>query len=309
MSDIDRAIDLLLSGGVVALPTETVYGLAADATCDQAVRRIFQIKGRPASNPLIVHVADVVAAKTFAADWPEVATNLAEAFWPGPLTIVVPAANSISKLVTAGGDTVGLRVPNHSITLDVLRRSGLGLAMPSANRSNHVSPTTPQHVADDLGDRVDLVVDGGPCDVGVESTVVRPTDRGLELLRPGGISREQLSHFGDVIEPQQCGVLRSPGLLEKHYSPDAKTVWATPGDDVAVFIGRAADGRSATAKWIEMPDDSAAYAKQLYDVLRLAEAIASDRGGAIGVARVPDDASWDAIRDRLNRAVSRSSQT
>ena len=167
-----HAADILRRGGVVAIPTETVYGLAADATNADAVRRIFAIKGRPATNPLIVHVADVEGARRCVSEWPNEATRLAERFWPGPLTIVLPKADAIVDDVTAGGPMVGVRVPDHPLTLEMIRHFRGGVAAPSANRSNHVSPTTAQHVRDDLRDTVDLVLDGGPCIIGIESTVL-----------------------------------------------------------------------------------------------------------------------------------------
>src|SRR4051812_1359954 len=184
-NDIRRAAQVLRSGGLVAFPTETVYGLGADATNADAVAKIFAAKGRPSTNPLIVHVADAATARRYATDWPVAASRLAERFWPGPLTLVLPKAMSIVSAVTAGLGTVGLRVPNHPLALQLLQDFSGPVAAPSANRSNRVSPTTAQHVRDELGDSVDVILDGGPCAVGIESTVIdlttapRPT-----LLRP-----------------------------------------------------------------------------------------------------------------------------
>src|SRR3954452_8641218 len=189
---IDRAVDILRAGGLVAFPTETVYGLGADAANPAAVRRIFAAKGRPPTNPLIVHVADVAAARRYAATWSDAAQTLAAVWWPGPLTLVVRRAPSIAPEVTAGRDTFGLRVPDHPLALELLRAFGGAVAAPSANRSNRVSPTTAEHVRQELGDAVDLVLDGGPCAVGIESTVLDLTGKVPAILRPGGVSRGQL---------------------------------------------------------------------------------------------------------------------
>ncbi|MEJ5211921.1 MAG: L-threonylcarbamoyladenylate synthase, partial [Burkholderiales bacterium] len=171
-TDLDRAVALLRAGGVVAIPTETVYGLAADARNPQAVRRVFAIKGRPADHPLIVHIAAAESLPQWARDIPDAAWRLAGRFWPGPLTLILRRAPGVPDEVTGGQDTVGLRVPDHPLTLELLRRFGGGLAAPSANRFGHVSPTRPEHVAQELGEAVDLILDGGPCSVGVESTIL-----------------------------------------------------------------------------------------------------------------------------------------
>src|SRR5947207_9629696 len=184
---IGKAVEILRAGGLVAFPTETVYGLGADATNAEAVAKIFAAKGRPATNPLIVHVADVDTARRFAASWPLAASHLAEQFWPGPLTLVLPRSPAIVPAVSAGLRTVGLRVPNHPLALQLLQQFGGPVAAPSANRSNRVSPTTAQHVRDELGDAVDLVLDGGPCAVGIESTVLDLTGDRPAILRPGGV--------------------------------------------------------------------------------------------------------------------------
>ena len=189
---IARAAEILRSGGLVAFPTETVYGLGADATNPDAVRRIFAAKGRPTTNPLIVHVADIETAKRYAATWSDAAQTLAAVWWPGPLTLVVPKAASIVPEVTAGRETVGLRVPDHPLALELLRAFGGAVAAPSANRSNRVSPTTAGHVLEELAGSVDLILDGGPCTVGIESTVLDLTTDVPTILRPGGVSRGQL---------------------------------------------------------------------------------------------------------------------
>src|SRR4051812_42279543 len=195
---IEEAAQLLRSGKLAAFPTETVYGLGADATNAAAVRKIFAAKGRPATNPLIVHVSGVDVAKRYAAHWPDTARRLGERFWPGPLTIVVPKVASIVSDVTPGRKTVALRVPDHPLALELLRAFDGPVAAPSANRSTRVSPTTAQHVRDELGDRVDLILDGGPCKVGIESTVLDVSTDTPTILRPGGLSREAIE---EVIGP------------------------------------------------------------------------------------------------------------
>src|SRR4051812_22054097 len=188
---ITQAVEILRRGGVVAFPTETVYGLGADATNAGAVARVFQIKGRPSTNPLIVHVADEAIARRYARDFPIAATKLVARFWPGPLTIVLPKAPAIVPSVTAGLDTVGLRAPNHPLALELLRAFDGALAGPSANKSTHVSPTTAEHVRDELGDAVDLILDGGPCEVGIESTVLSLVGE-PKILRLGAVTREMI---------------------------------------------------------------------------------------------------------------------
>ena len=314
-----RAADILRRGGLVAFPTETVYGLGADATSDSAVARIFEVKGRPSTNPLIVHVPDVFFAKRQAAAWPSVADDLAAAFWPGPLTLVLPAAASISKLVTAGGATVGLRVPDHPVALDLLRafaEIGSGaVAAPSANRSNHVSPTTADHVRAELGQAVDLILDGGPCRVGIESTVLDLSAAAPTILRPGGVSRAAIE---SVIGPVEMrggsdeGIAASPGRQLRHYAPTipayryeasdadrvAAAIQSTPGR--AVLLPLAASQRNlADITQLPMPNDPAESATILYQSLRTAETL----GDVLYIEMPPDAPSWAAVRDRLTRAT------
>lgn len=231
-----RAAEILRRGGVVAFPTETVYGLGADATNSAAVARIFAIKGRPSNNPLIVHVADEQAARQHAREWPETAEKLARAFWPGPLTLVVPRAGHIVPAVAAGRDTIGLRAPDHPLALQLLRQFGGPVAAPSANRSNRVSPTMADHVRRELGDLVELILDGGPCRVGIESTVVDVSRGQPVILRPGGIDRESIEQLvgpvlvagkamASVPHPHEIddetNAALSPGRQPIHYSPAA----------------------------------------------------------------------------------------
>jgi len=199
-SDIDRAVSILKAGGLVAFPTETVYGLGADARSSEAVLKIFAAKGRPPTNPLIVHVSGVAMAKLYAMEWPDTARRLAQKYWPGPLTLVLPRYRTIAPEVSAGLDTVGLRMPNHPLALELIQRFDGPIAAPSANRSNHLSPTTAQHVREELGDAVDLILDGGPCRVGIESTVLDLTGSQPMILRPGGITRAQIEKVIGPIE-------------------------------------------------------------------------------------------------------------
>ena len=314
---IPRAADILRRGGLVAFPTETVYGLGGDATDDAAVRRIFEAKGRPSTNPLIVHVADMFLAKRQAAGWTEAADRLAEAFWPGPLTIVLPAADSISKLVAAGGQTVGLRVPDHAVALDLLRafaEIGSGaVAAPSANRSNHVSPTTAEHVRAELGESVDLILDGGPCRVGIESTVIDLSGEVPTILRPGGVSREAIEA---VIGPVQfrggsdAGVAASPGRQVRHYAPAVPAYRYESSDPIiirpnarrSVVLPLAASQRNMDgAITLPMPDEPIHYAQILYEILRQAEQL----GEAIYIEMPADVPEWAAVRDRLSRATEK----
>ncbi|HEX2208930.1 MAG TPA: L-threonylcarbamoyladenylate synthase, partial [Longimicrobium sp.] len=218
--------EVLRAGGLVAFPTETVYGLGAHALDPAAVQRIYEAKGRPSYNPLIVHLADVDAARGLASSWPEQAERLAAAFWPGPLTLVVPKNDSIPDSVTAGLPSVALRVPAHPVAHALLRAAGIPVAAPSANRSTQVSPTTARHVERSLGARVDVIVDGGPCPVGIESTVLSLVGPVPTLLRPGTVSVEDLRPvIGDVALPSSAtdatAARPSPGMLDRHYAPRA----------------------------------------------------------------------------------------
>jgi L-threonylcarbamoyladenylate synthase len=226
---VRRAAELLRAGEVVALPTETVYGLAANALDAEAVARIYEVKGRPAHNPIIVHVADRAMAQRCVADWPGSADKLASAFWPGPLTLVLPRAKVIPEIVTAGGPTVGVRWPSHPFIQAVILECGFPLAAPSANLSNRVSPTNAGHVRAQLEGRIPLIVDGGQSQVGIESTVLDLTSEPPRVLRPGMIHLESIAavigHVSDLHGRRSDEtVLRSPGQLEKHYAPRAKLV-------------------------------------------------------------------------------------
>lgn len=293
---IDRALDVLRGGGLVAIPTETVYGLAADASNEAAVRRIFEAKGRPADHPLIVHVSSSEELPRWVAEVPDTARVLADTCWPGPLTLLVPRAPHVLDVVTGGRSTVGVRVPAHPAALELLRRFGGGLAAPSANRFGKVSPTTAQHVVDDLGDAVDLVLDGGACPVGVESTIVDCTATPPQVLRPGGISVEQIAELLDGSLAGASGPSRASGMLESHYAPHAQVLLF---DSTAQ--ARAATETHPDSVLLDRTDDLASYARLLYADLR-----AADRAGArLIVAVLPPAAGLGhAIRDRLHKAAA-----
>src|SRR5262245_22746591 len=227
---IRKAADILNKGGLVAFPTETVYGLGADASNESAVKAIFRVKGRPESHPLIVHLRDVDQVQQWAGVFPEPARELGRRFWPGPLTMILKKAARVSKVVTGGQETVGLRVPDHPVALAMLRAFGGGVAAPSANRFGKVSPTTAEHVRQDLGSDVDFILDGGPCTIGVESTIIDVSSGDPAILRPGGLTRERLEEaLGRPVPVRGTGEVRVSGQLESHYAPSALVTIVSPG--------------------------------------------------------------------------------
>ena len=317
---VQRAAALLRAGEVVALPTETVYGLAASALDAQAVERIFQIKSRPAHNPIIVHVASVAMAKRCVATWPALADRLAKAFWPGPLTLVLPRASGIPSMIAAGGPTVGVRWPSHPFIQAVIRECDFPLAAPSANPSNRLSPTNAAHVRKHLGDKIRLIVDGGQAQVGIESTVLDISGTPPRLLRPGMIHEQALvAVIGELAVEAggSSGVLKSPGLLRKHYSPKAKLeVWswkdaaelevrsaksAVRRADIHVIAHTRIPSGAGFGRVSVIPHDPEAFARAIY-----AELHQCDEAGAalIVVEALPDDPAWRAIADRLRRAAA-----
>jgi len=322
---VKRAAQALRRGEVVALPTETVYGLAANAFDASAVQRIFDVKGRPAHNPIIVHVSDLDMARRCAANWPDMADKLAAAFWPGPLTIVVARSAEIPDAVTAGGDTVGVRWPSHPLMQAVIRACGFPLAAPSANRSNEISPTNAGHVARSLGERISLIIDGGQSQVGIESTVLDISVSPPRLLRPGMIHEESLLAVTGLLDQTTTaatgGALRSPGLLRKHYAPKARLVllpWLDEHDfetqlanvqcrlsvpispeRICVIAHTHIPLAAKVASVSVIPHDAEAFARAIY-----AELHRSDEDGAelILVEALPTGPEWRAIEDRLRRA-------
>jgi L-threonylcarbamoyladenylate synthase len=317
---VQRAAELLRAGQVVALPTETVYGLAANALNPGAVERIFQIKGRPAHNPIIVHVASLAMAQHCVASWPEVAGKLAAAFWPGPLTLVLPRSPAIPEIVTAGGATVGVRWPSHPFIQAVVRECGFPLAAPSANLSNRISPTQAAHVRSSLGDRIPLIVDGGPAHVGIESTVLDLSVSPARLLRPGMIRETSLlAVLGRLRTGQESNgePLKSPGQLPRHYAPSARLVvlhWSNeleleeqssrfqvPPAKTHVLAHTAIPSGRRFGRVSVIPHDPEAFARALYAELHLC-----DEAGAelIIVEGLPETNEWRAVSDRLNRAAA-----
>lgn len=326
-SELEKAGSLLRTGGLVAFPTETVYGLGANGLSAEAVARIYRAKGRPAKNPVILHVADLKSAQKLTSEWPPVATLLANAFWPGPLTLVLPRASHVPDIVTAGGDSVGIRIPAHRVALALIKAAGVPIAAPSANRSNHISPTRAQHVKASLGNAVDVVLDGGPCAGGLESTVVQVTAGTVRMLRLGLITRteiekvlgrpvqvvtSQVSQSPDETKGAQVSPLSSPGQLARHYSPNTPFYLLGDGEQIkhpenVAWMHRMSEAVSPTnlpggIELAAMPDEPEDYAAILYDTLHRL-----DMAGyaAIYCTLPPDTESWAAVRDRLMRAASR----
>lgn len=298
---IARAADWLRAGRLVAFPTETVYGLGAHALDAAAVRRVFTAKGRPASNPLIVHVADRQQVEMVVADWPAVADRLADRFWPGPLTLVLPKSPAVPAEVTAGGPTVAVRCPAHPVAQALIRAAGVPVAAPSANRSTGLSPTRAEHVLKSLGGCVDLIVDGGPCPGGIESTVIDVTGPVVRVLRPGPVSVPMLEAVVGPVAVGSTGegAARSPGLMARHYSPRTPLRLIDPREREAVTAALARAGRRFVV--CDLPAEPTAAAAVLYDTLHRL-----DESGAelILVPWPPEGPEWAAVRDRLARAAA-----
>jgi L-threonylcarbamoyladenylate synthase len=299
-AEIEQAARVLRSGGLVAFPTETVYGLGANALDPKAVRRIYAAKGRPPSSPLIVHVASVEMAKTIVADWPAEAARLAERFWPGPLTLVLPKLPIVPDDVTAGLPTVGVRVPAHPLALELIAAAGVPVAAPSANLFTQISPTEAEHVRRGLGSVVDIILDGGPTQVGIESTVLSLVGGRAELLRPGMITQaeieEQIGPIG--LHQPGAGSHISPGLHPKHYSPATKLLITTdPPPGRGAYLWWRTD--RAAAVRVRMPEDPALYARDLYSVLHRLD---REDLEYIAVEPPPESMEWAGIWDRLRRA-------
>jgi L-threonylcarbamoyladenylate synthase len=331
-TDVDRAVALLVAGELVAFPTETVYGLGADASRGDAIAKIFVAKGRPSAHPLIVHLAPGASLDGWAANVPDAARALAEKFWPGPLTIVVAKGDRVDPAATGGGTTVGLRVPAHPLAQQLLAKLGRGVAAPSANRFGGVSPTTADHVRADLGAAVSYILDGGPCTVGVESTIVDFTRGQPALLRPGGVSRDAIEAVIGKLATAGDDAPAAPGTLASHYAPRAEVIAVAPEDvpatldavyeredptisqprDATALIGKPLHiavlaPRAAFAAWgalpaqaIPLPDDLEALAAALYGALRDLDAAGVD---VVIAALPPAVGLGEAVADRLRRAA------
>ncbi|MFT3839692.1 MAG: L-threonylcarbamoyladenylate synthase [Myxococcaceae bacterium] len=313
-TEVQRAVSLLKNGSLVALPTETVYGLGADADNELAVRRIFAVKGRPSSHPLIVHVHSAEAAKSYVSAWPREAELLA-ARWPGPLTLVLPRSPRASDAVTGGQETVAVRVPNHPLALEVLRELGGGIAAPSANKFGKLSPTSAEDVRADLGDEVEQILDGGRCSVGVESTIVDLSSGAPRILRPGGMAKEEIEQVLGRAVPlaTQESNVRAPGMLASHYAPRAGLVLTTSdklADDAAqrmlwgAEVAVLSPGKPVLpegARHFSISADPAEAARQLYATLRSID----EAGFDVIVAVLPGEEGLGlAVRDRLARAAA-----
>jgi|688.fasta_scaffold97783_2 L-threonylcarbamoyladenylate synthase len=335
-ASVKIASRILATGGLVAIPTETVYGLAASLNQESALQRIFKVKQRPSSHPLIVHVPDAATAGRYVNSFSQNATKLAAAFWPGPLTLVLPRSELVPDCVTGGHHTVGIRVPSHPVTLQLLRELGTALAAPSANRFTQVSPTRAAHVAVDLGQDVDLILDGGPCEVGVESTVLDLSSEQPTILRPGGISREAIELVLEqaVLTPsEQSSATPSPGQHHLHYSPRARVQIATAAEIWKLAKQAAAEGKRVRVfssqrptfpcrtihatetkpqdscseadpvDYWQLPQDLHDLAKQLYSRFREAD---RDKVDTLLIELPPNTGLGQAIRDRIRRAAGLS---
>lgn len=314
---IAAAAEVIRRGGLVAFPTETVYGLGADALSEAAVLGIFTAKGRPSYNPIIAHVASVEHAYTLVTQWPTAAGQLAAMFWPGPLTLVLPKAPHVPSALTAGRDTVAVRMPAHPVALALIKAAGRPIAAPSANRFTELSPTSADHVERGLGARVDMILDGGSTQVGIESTVVDLSGAFPALLRPGTLSRVALERVlgtplsDPVPAAHATEARRAPGMTDRHYAPRARVVLVQASDVDAVVTREIAAGRRVGALVIgadaagaasrqRLPDDAAGYAHRLYAALHAVDAAGCD----VACVELPPDApDWAGVNDRLRRAA------
>ncbi len=322
-AEIERAAAILRAGGLVAFPTETVYGLGADASNPEAVAKIFAAKGRPQDHPLIVHLADIAQLPLWAVEIPESARKLAEAFWPGPLTLVLKRAPGVPDCVTGGQDTVGLRIPGHPLALELLRafageaggRRYSGVAAPSANKFGRISPTTAEHVRAELGAAVDAVLDGGDCEVGIESTIIDMSHGKPVLLRPGQITPAEIAAvLGAEVEAPDAAAPRAPGTLDSHYAPRTPLylvaaaelpaqLAAHRGQKVAVLARAEAPSGLKDVYWQEAPRAVTGYAHELYASLRRLDDLGCD---LILVEAPPAVPGWQGVNDRLTRASSKA---
>jgi L-threonylcarbamoyladenylate synthase len=316
-AEIEHAVSVLRAGGLVAFPTETVYGLGADASNPEALKKVFVAKGRPRDHPLIVHVADAVQLANWAREIPAPARALALRFWPGPLTMILKRASRVNDLVTGGQDTVAVRVPAHRVAQALLRRFGNGVAAPSANRFGRVSATTAAHVRHEFGAEVDCVLDGGAADVGIESTIIDLSGARPVLLRPGWITARQLEEvLGMPLTARDAAAPRAPGTLPKHYAPQTPLMMmeadlvlelaaslTRQGKRVAVLARSAQQPLLPGIEWVAAPQDAAGYAHDLYTNLRRLDEAGCDM---ILVETPPQDPAWLAINDRLTRAAAGS---
>ena len=316
-SQLDEAVAVLKRGGLVAFPTETVYGLGADAGNPAAIAKLYAAKGRPADHPVIVHVAGMAQLNKWAREITPVARRLAERFWPGPLTLILKRAPGVSDALTGGQDTVGLRIPSHPVAHALLEKFGGGIAAPSANRFGRVSATLAEHVRREFGDAVDFVFDGGECDVGIESTIVDATGAAPVLLRPGHITARDIEQAaGIALAAPTPHSPRAPGTLAAHYAPatpllvmegdlllELAATLTRQGKRVAVLARSVLQPLLAGVVWIGAPREAPQYAHDLYANLRTLDAAGCD---ALLVEQLPQGPEWAAVNDRLLRAAAGS---
>ncbi len=322
-SNIDQALTLLQQGLLVAIPTETVYGLGADASNEAALERLYTVKGRPTHHPVIVHLAHVQQLSQWAIDIPDSAYQLAEAFWPGPMTLILKKAPHVSSRITGGQDTIGLRIPNHPLTLALLEQFQGGIAAPSANKFGCLSPTTPEQVCHALGNAIPMILDGGPCHVGIESTIIDLSGGTPCILRPGMLTEAeihrvltaQVTALASSILPRSD--VRAPGTLNSHYAPRSPVELVTLENLPARIASLASDKGplgilsrqpkpmdNPNIHWVQAPKDAPGYAKQLYANLFYLDQLGCR---TILVEVVPTEGSWTGVADRLGRAASGSS--
>lgn len=294
---IQAAAKSIRDGKLVVIPTETVYGLAGNAMDEQAVQLIYDVKGRPNDNPLIVHVSQTEQAKAIVREWPEMAEKLAEKYWPGPLTLVLPKKPSVPDCVTGGKETVAIRIPKHPIALKVISEAGVPVAAPSANIFMALSPTKAQDIEPEIDLEVEFILDGGPCEVGLESTVLDLTQSSPQILRPGGISRAEIQAIlGRPLGHVPPGSIRAPGMYPRHYAPKATVILV---DKLESNMPGLTFEQSENNLQIEMPSDSKSYGVRLYGALRQLDLKQVDK---IYVQRPPQSEQWEAVMDRLQKA-------
>jgi len=316
---IVQATAVLKAGGLVGLPTETVYGLAADASSAQAIAKIYAAKGRPSDHPVIVHLAHAEQIKDWAIDISEEAWTLARAFWPGPMTLILKRAPHVLDAVTGRQDTVGLRIPSHPVAHAVLAAFGGGVAAPSANKFGRVSPTTAQHVREEFGDAIDLVLDGGASEVGIESTIIDCSTAVLRVLRPGMVTESMIANAlgqnGKPVAEQKAATPRVSGSLDAHYAPCTRLLLVTP-ETLAATLAAQQPGCVAvlsharpagfSGEWRQAATDARVYARELYAHLRELDGVGADM---MLIEAPPQRAEWDGVNDRLRRAAYGSGET
>jgi len=311
---IREAAEILTAGGLVAFPTETVYGLGADGLNPEAVARIYAAKGRPATNPVILHVDSIASARALVSQWPDAAVRLAERFWPGPLTLVLPASERVPAIVRAGGPTVALRCPAHRVAQALIKAVGRPLAAPSANRSQHLSPTRAEHVASSLGEAVDLILDSGPTEAGLESTILDLSGARPRILRPGPVAPAELAALLGAVDLWEGAVQSgetqaAPGMAERHYAPRARLELVAPGSGPVAGPGRIAyvafghlPPLPDSIRGILLPLDAEAVGTRLFALLHELDDAGFER---VVMERPPEGEAWMAVRDRLRRASAK----